>query len=136
MTSRPFLLRLILPFALMVALIITVCGVVIHLAGERAIRLQHLQKVENVAAVLRQSLGAGELMGATRLSAAQETELRNAARVLDARVTLIAGDGVVLFDSAAAPASMSNHNDRPEVIDARRQGAGTDIRRSVTLNQD
>lgn len=52
------------------------------------------------------------------------------------RVTLIAPDGGVLFDSDNDQASMENHLDRPEVQEALRTGSGEDIRRSETMGLD
>ena len=50
------------------------------------------------------------------------------------RVTVIDTDGTVRFDSVADAANMENHNDRPEVIAARENGAGESVRESDTLN--
>ncbi len=55
---------------------------------------------------------------------------------IDARVTIIAGDGTVLGDSEEDPALMENHGNRPEVIEAMAEGQGDDIRRSETLYRD
>jgi two-component system phosphate regulon sensor histidine kinase PhoR len=55
---------------------------------------------------------------------------------IDARVTLIDGDGTVLGDSEEDPAEMENHGNRPEVIEALTAGTGSDIRRSATLGYD
>ena len=55
---------------------------------------------------------------------------------IDTRITLIAPDGLVLGDSEEAPATMENHADRPEVIDALSQGTGSAIRYSKTLGFD
>lgn len=54
---------------------------------------------------------------------------------INARVTIIALDGVVLGDSEEDPATMENHADRPEVVDALEQGLGESTRYSVTLEQ-
>ena len=57
---------------------------------------------------------------------------------IDARVTIIARDGTVLGDSTENPATMENHSDRPEVIEAlaSAEGTGSDVRRSETLDRD
>ena len=55
---------------------------------------------------------------------------------IDARVTIVAGDGVVLGDSEEDPAAMENHSNRPEVIEAIAEGTGSDIRRSETTYRD
>jgi len=51
------------------------------------------------------------------------------------RITLIDVDGTVLFDNYSNVATMVNHNDRPEVIEARRLGSSQSIRSSDTLRQ-
>jgi len=48
------------------------------------------------------------------------------------RVTLITMDGTVLADSDEDPATMANHGDRPEVVEALAGRRGEDIRRSDT----
>jgi len=53
-----------------------------------------------------------------------------------ARVTIIAGDGLVLADSQSDPQTMENHAGRPEIRDALARGDGRSIRRSVSLNRD
>jgi two-component system phosphate regulon sensor histidine kinase PhoR len=53
---------------------------------------------------------------------------------LDARVTVIAPDGVVLADTEEDPALMENHAGRPEVQQAQRTGSGIAIRPSATLH--
>ena len=50
------------------------------------------------------------------------------------RVTVIESGGDVVFDSVADVSEMENHNDRPEVQDAREYGTGESIRLSDTVN--
>lgn len=52
------------------------------------------------------------------------------------RLTIIQFDGTVLFDSSQTAASMANHRDRPELLQARAQGVGRAERFSATLNQE
>ncbi len=49
------------------------------------------------------------------------------------RLTVIAPDGGVLYDSAADPGHMENHNSRPEVVQARATGSGVSRRISDTV---
>ncbi|MDR1003013.1 MAG: PAS domain-containing sensor histidine kinase [Oscillospiraceae bacterium] len=51
----------------------------------------------------------------------------------DTRITLIAADGTVLYDSLRSAAEMENHLDREEVAAALLQGEGQSVRRSETL---
>ncbi|HEX6738463.1 MAG TPA: ATP-binding protein [Vicinamibacteria bacterium] len=62
-----------------------------------------------------------------------------AAREVSARVTIIAPDGRVLADSAVSGPellALENHAERPEVVEARRQGLGTAVRRSATVRAE
>ena len=52
------------------------------------------------------------------------------------RITLIADNGEVLFESDADKNEMNNHADRPEVADARLFGTGSSVRRSQTRMTD
>ncbi len=58
------------------------------------------------------------------------------AEALGVRITVIDASGVVEADSAADPATMTNHNDRPEIIEARADGMGTSTRLSETVGED
>lgn len=49
------------------------------------------------------------------------------------RITLIAANGNVLFDSEANEATMANHANRPEVVQALAEGRGESTRLSDTL---
>ncbi|HEY0701524.1 MAG TPA: ATP-binding protein [Candidatus Acidoferrales bacterium] len=53
-----------------------------------------------------------------------------------ARVTVIDSDGRVLADSAVDPATMENHANRPEVVQALGEGHGQAVHRSVSLDRD
>jgi two-component system phosphate regulon sensor histidine kinase PhoR len=60
-------------------------------------------------------------------------------RVIGARVTLVASDGVVIGDSdldGAALATIENHGERPEIQQARREGLGIARRYSTTVRTD
>jgi two-component system phosphate regulon sensor histidine kinase PhoR len=54
---------------------------------------------------------------------------------IEARITIIALDGVVLGDSEEDPATMENHANRPEIVDALAAGVGESTRYSTTLGQ-
>lgn len=58
------------------------------------------------------------------------------AEALGVRITVIDAEGVVEADSTADPATMTNHNDRPEIIEARAEGMGTSTRLSQTVGED
>lgn len=52
------------------------------------------------------------------------------------RVTIVARDGRVLADSAANSATMENHRERPELVEAFSGRVGSSIRMSPTLHQN
>lgn len=51
------------------------------------------------------------------------------------RVTLVDGDGNVLYDSNANPSKLANHGDRPEFIQAKKEGHGEKVRLSETFSE-
>ncbi|MBQ9120434.1 MAG: two-component sensor histidine kinase [Lachnospiraceae bacterium] len=51
------------------------------------------------------------------------------------RVTLIAENGVVLYDTEVDAKSLDNHGGRPEIVEAARTGEGTIVRTSPTFNK-
>ena len=70
---------------------------------------------------------------------ALDAEADRLGAMVDARVTFIAADGIVLGDSAEDGASLralENHGQRPEVIEARRAGTGIARRYSTTVGAD
>ena len=50
----------------------------------------------------------------------------------DLRITLIGAEGVVLYESLLNKDEMDNHNERPEIIEAREKGEGEAVRYSAT----
>jgi two-component system phosphate regulon sensor histidine kinase PhoR len=131
MNQRPFLLRLIFPFVIMIAMVIAVCGAVIYWAGQRHVRLQQIHDLDRLVMLVRQSLPANS----TAITPEQSARIKDLAIVLDTRITLIDGSGVVLLDTAHDPSTMDNHNIRPEVVAARSNGVGSSDRKSDTLNE-
>src|SRR5205809_177406 len=131
--QRPFLLRLITPFAVMIAIVIGVCGAVVYWSGQRNVRLQQIQDLDRLVILVRTLL---QDQAGTALTPEQSTRIKDLAQVLDTRVTLIDGAGVVLLDTHHDPASMENHNGRPEVLAARGKGVGSSVRRSDTINEN
>lgn len=53
----------------------------------------------------------------------------------DTRVTLVADDGTVLYDSDESPSDMANHADRPEIAEALADGDGISERSSSTMGE-
>ncbi|HLL89792.1 MAG TPA: ATP-binding protein, partial [Tepidisphaeraceae bacterium] len=137
MTARPFLTRLLVPFAVMIVLIVATAGSVAYWVGERTAYQQQVRDLLAFANLVREWVGPA-LAGGTGVLPEVETRLRRAAAAVDSRITVIDGDGRVQFDSHASPAAMDNHNGRPEVVTARTSGRGDgDSRRySDTVHED
>src|SRR3989442_1137919 len=131
MSPRPFLLRLLVPFILTALLMALVAGGVIYWVGRGTIHWDQVQALDLVAGTTRKSISAE---GRT-LTAAGAKQLRTISQMWTARITLIDGGGVVVSDPHADRGAMQNHNDRPEVIDARRQHVGSSSRDSATLGE-
>ncbi len=131
MSPRPFLLRLIIPFAVVMILIVITCGVVIYWAGQETVHRQQIADLHRLAELTRTFVRGDE----TEISPERKAQLDGVARVLDTRVTIIDGRGIVLYDSEASPKDMENHNARPEVMEARRRGEGSSVRLSGTIHE-
>ena len=69
-------------------------------------------------------------------SRALQPAIQSLSRRLEARFTIVDGDGRVLADSDSDPSGMDNHNNRPEIRQARETGTGTQRRYSDTLRID
>ena len=52
------------------------------------------------------------------------------------RMTIVDGQGIVLYDNEADWTMMSNHNERPEIRQALHSGEGHAVRRSETLSEN
>lgn len=132
-------------FSIRIKLLATYALLLAVMAGTLYGYLHHF-----LAKDIRETL-RNNLLGQTRLAAlmvgGQMKELRRDAprvataisRSVDARVTFIAPDGVVIGDSEVPEgrlAGLENHGSRPEVLEALRTGSGSAIRYSATLRTE
>ncbi len=53
----------------------------------------------------------------------------------ESRISIIASDGTVIYDTAADTETLSNHSDREEIIEALETGTGSSTRYSETLTE-
>ncbi len=60
---------------------------------------------------------------------------RETSDLTTSRLTLIAGDGTVLYESMEPANLMADHDNRPEFIEALADGQGSDLRSSETLHE-
>jgi two-component system phosphate regulon sensor histidine kinase PhoR len=121
--------RLFLTYGLLLLAAVGGLGVVVLARVERHYYEQLQERQRAKAIVVREVVLAHEDRKladlASRLSALRGEGLP--------RITLIADDGRVLFDTDFAAAEMDNHGDRGEILAARSQGFGIDSRTSRTL---
>lgn len=96
---------------------------ILLVAGVMYGHLERAQRAELSAAA--DQIGAGVALGGL--------DYLSALPASDTRVTWIAADGTVLFDSAADAATLENHADREEVREALLSQAGKSARYSATL---
>jgi two-component system phosphate regulon sensor histidine kinase PhoR len=134
MPPRPVPFRLVATVALTTLVVVAVCGALIQWTGRRAVYEQQVRDLHHVAVLMRESMPRGTSAGGA-LADGDRARLRDLARVLGVRVTLIDGAGGILLDTDASDNLMDNHNDRPEVRRARTAGEGDVARRSHTLDQ-
>jgi two-component system phosphate regulon sensor histidine kinase PhoR len=113
----------------MILLIVLICGAVTYWAGMKALRQQQVQDLDRLSDLIRREIAGKEI------SPQQAQEIVELARTLRTRITLIDASGKVLADSDHDPATMDNHNNRPEVIAARAEGRGSSVRYSDTLGE-
>lgn len=82
------------------------------------------QQLRSEAVCLAEAMTSGGVAYLQRVDAAE----------LDTRITLIAPNGIVLFDNSLPEGqAVENHNGRPEVQAARSQGSGEAVRDSATI---
>jgi len=84
-----------------------------------------VSRVTILAGVLQDSGVEGVVSNASRWS-----------KDLATRVTVVAMDGNVLYDSEADPATLDNHADRPEIREALLSGTGVNTRYSRSIESD
>jgi len=115
--------------------LLSMAGLCWYLAGMvRDSYLADLRKrMTYEARVVDRAVGAALLLDSQAKSV--DELVRGYAGLLQARVTLVATDGVVLGDSEEPIAQMDNHLDRPEIQQALSAGQGSSLRFSRTTGQ-
>ncbi len=134
MVSRNIRLRIALPY---MVLILAAMGLLAFYLS-RVTRANAVQELEE--SLLKQASAVAEAAGPLLQRGGNPEELdplaNRWAELLEARVTIIAGDGTVLGDSEEPYATMADHTLRPEVQSARLTGSGVSIRPSQTLQEE
>src|SRR4051812_3028986 len=122
MKPRPVLIRLILPFAVTIVLVVLACGAAMYYAGRRTVRAEQINDLNRLAALVR-----GQIRFES-IAPEQRKQIQDLGDVLGTRITLIDSAGGVVLDTQADPSKMENHNGRPEVVEARKSGFGSSVR--------
>jgi two-component system, OmpR family, phosphate regulon sensor histidine kinase PhoR len=123
------LVRLLAPYLL--ALVAVTAS--LYAYGDRVVESLYLDTLaENV---LQEARLAGQLLPWGVRGSAMDRECAAVGTPAGARITIIAPDGTVLGDSAAASNTLENHAHQPEVEAAWRAGDGRSVRVSPTVNR-
>ena len=62
MKPRPVLIRLILPFAVTIVLVVLACGIAFYYAGQRNVRLEQINDLNRLATLVRGQLSGDSLL--------------------------------------------------------------------------
>ena len=131
--TRSLRVRVATPF---VALSVAVLVMLYFFLGNAAEQTQQ----RNMEMDLRSQVEIAAISISTQSSLSSETALFETVEAMadasDNRMTLIDADGTVLYDSSKPGADLENHNDRPEVREARSGSVGIDRRTSDTVGFD
>ncbi|MGC4190341.1 MAG: ATP-binding protein [Thermomicrobiales bacterium] len=120
------------PFAAMTLVVLLILSI---LLGNYA-RSVYMDRLEAMLATEARLIAVDyeHLAVSPTVQADTQTLVEDRARTTGDRITIIAGDGTVLADSEADAATMVNHNQRPEVQQARANGTGEAERTSATVD--
>jgi two-component system phosphate regulon sensor histidine kinase PhoR len=121
--------RIAIPYAMLLIIVMAGTGLLIT----NNIRNTYTHNLENQLSDYARLI-SDELAGNINQNPQEINKLaRHWGDILQSRVTIIAGDGVVLGDSHENPIVMDNHISRPEVVQALSSGWGSSVRFSNTL---
>lgn len=127
--------RIALPYVALIAVVMLALGVYLS----RFVRENYQDDIETQLATEARMLGI-TLQAQLQPNAIDPAQLDQAARQwrpsIGARITVIDLNGVVIGESDEDRTQMSNHSDRPEVIQALQEGQGSSVRFSHTLGYD
>ena len=124
-------------YLLISVLIITVLGVLFSLEIERYYFDRLLGNLHTETRVLSAILHEGS--GGAVQRGAKKKEMNAIAQASLMRISLIDSSGAVLFDSSVPDSllhTLENHGQRPEILEARHSGTGSNVRTSRTIAHD
>ncbi|BFN37443.1 ATP-binding protein [Fidelibacter multiformis] len=119
------------------AFIILILSVVIFLFSFTIIRTNHINTLSSSLENLAISLEDRVLELIRQKDYSQlDAFVKEKGKHINARITVIRKDGVVLADSEADPAVMENHRDRPEIMESITGRIGRSVRFSTTVQTE
>jgi two-component system phosphate regulon sensor histidine kinase PhoR len=126
--------RIAIPYVFLILL--AMAGLAVYLSS--LVRDAYLDSLEAQLAAEAQIIGdiIGPSLAQDKPGTTFDVQASHYADLLDARVTIIDADGVVLGESDKDRTQMENHLFRPEVQQALAQGQGSSIRFSDTVEYD
>jgi two-component system phosphate regulon sensor histidine kinase PhoR len=123
--------RIAIPYVFLI--LVAMAGLAVYLSN--LVRDAYLDRLEAQLSAEAQIIGdvIAPSLAQNKPGIAFDTQANHYADLLDARVTIIGIDGIVLGESDEDRAQMDNHLFRPEVQQALAQGRGASIRFSETV---
>jgi len=115
--------------------IILFLSLVIFLFSFSIIRSNHIETLSNSLENLAVSL-EDQVMNRMENPDALDQFVKEKGGNINARITVILSDGVVLADSETDPQSMDNHADRPEIRESFHGKTGKSVRFSSTVQAE
>ncbi|MCX6135733.1 MAG: ATP-binding protein [Ignavibacteriales bacterium] len=129
--------RIAVTFIAISVLVIALLGVLLSYEIERYFFDRLLSGLRTETNVIHSLLQDWTVRGESRDNVEKDlTVMSLAARM---RITLIDSSGVVVYDSSVPDSllgGLENHSQRPEVVEARQKGTGSNVRTSKSINQD
>ncbi len=122
--------RLALPYMLIIVVVMAILEIWIAIVVRDEYRDQLGESLTDQATLVAQLTGPAIVRGESRESIDQL--IKNLVGEIDARVTVIRSDGVVLGETDISAAAMENHSSRPEFIEALSGETGQAERYSTT----
>ncbi len=132
--KRPWKNKLILKVFLSYLAVVFLLFISFYLYSEAVVRDFYISSLS--AKMEREARLISRLLAPRLEGEALDKMLRNLARELAVRLTVIHPDGRVLGDSDESSVTMENHGTRPEVVEARSKGRGRSIRYSTTVKSE
>ena len=129
--------QITLTYILISIVVLSLLSVLLSYEIERYYFDRLLSSLQTETSVLAALVQEGARRGASRAEAQKDLSVfASAARM---RITLVDSSGVVIYDSSVPDSllhSLDNHSQRPEILEARQLGTGSNVRTSMSIHED